>query len=254
MTNRVNGGGFQGTFLDKTMEFYTIATIVPLFNTNVDELPQDLYLNTAVTGTWSNVTVVDGTGNAQVYTTQQAYMDAWVKQTNLNIFINAFAGRTNPVAISVSNVQITGTQTASNTTVFGTSGVLFSFNNLTVATQNFGVSYNSIGVAGYPSQINILRFATEKASTWLVDTVTADSNANGFQLLGVNGLANNVTVYDTSVNVLQNSTFVTTITTGGAVVNISSSPFTPIYTLQTNQIVTSGALTNTIAQRKTSFL
>jgi hypothetical protein len=234
MTDRVNGGTVVGDFLTGHMNFYTIATIVPVAQTNVTTPVQDLYTTGVYTGTWSNVTVVDGNGVSQSYISQSTYLDAYYKQRNFDTFSKTFAGRANPVAISVTNVTVTG----SNTTITAFNSTLFSFSNISALTNQFGSTTTA-------TNVNLIRYATERDSTWLVDySGTADSNSYGYQLLGTNGLQG-VQIFDTvSTQVLPNDVS-TTVTT---------SPFGN-YTQYTSNIdATSTTIWNTIAQRKTTLL
>ena len=230
MTDRVNGQTGVGEFLTGNMDFYTIATIAPVAQTNVDALPADIYGNSTQ---WPNVTVVDGTGVSVTYYTQNDYMDAYVKQQNLSTIVNKFAMRANPVAINIVNVAVA----SSNVAVTAINSSLFNFSNLAVATATFGTST-------YAKQVNLIRIATEKTSTWLVDTVTTDDNINGYQLLGSTGL-DGVTVYDTQ----------TTVGWTGRATLPSVTTQYGTYTLYTNALETNtGSTYNVIAQRQKNML
>lgn len=230
MTDRVNGQTSVGEFLTGNMDFYTIATIAPVAQTNVDALPVDVY---GTSTTWPQPTVVDGAGVAQTYATQADYMDAWVKQQNLNTIVNTFAMRANPVAVSVACVTVA----SSNVAVSAINSALFNFSNLNALTATFGTTT-------YAKQVNVIRIATEKTSTWLVDTTTKDDNTTGYQLLGGTGL-DGVTVYDTQATVgwTGRTALPSVTTTYGS------------YTLYTNALETgTGTTYNVIAQRQKTML
>jgi hypothetical protein len=236
MTDRVNGRTGVGEFLTGNMDFFTVATIVPVAQTNVTTPPQDLYNNNG-SSTWQSVTIVDGAGTSQTYATQSTYIDAYVKQQNLDTLVKSFAGRANPVAVNVVNVTVT----SSNATVTAINSGLFSFSNLNVATTKFGT-------ATYATQVNFIRIATEKTSAWLVDTATADGNATGYQLLGTNGLEG-VTVYDLQDSGSGGKFSNNNVLSGSTAQAATSSPYGS-YTLYTNTVETStGTSYNTLAQR-----
>jgi hypothetical protein len=159
MTDKVHGGVRGGEFLTGKMDFFTIDTLVSLDQTNVDTPSADLYQISA--SVWTPVTVVDGHGTANTYSTKSDYDNAYAMQQNLNKVLAAFAIRANPVMVSVSvrNYDVTG--------VFG---------------SNFTGSQEV-------AQINI---ATEKSGLWFVDV--AETNEAGYGLdVALNGVADMVT-------------------------------------------------------------
>jgi hypothetical protein len=162
MTDKVNGNIQAGEFLTGNMDFFSIATIVPMAQTNVDTPVADLYTQQGYT-TWQPVTVVDGSGTAVTYSTQASYEDALKKQNNLNMLLQIFALNINPVAISLSTVTAANPST---TTAFA--GYL---NGTT-----FGDNYTS------STTVTIVKVATEKTGYWNVSTA-AESNTLGYQLL-----------------------------------------------------------------------
>jgi hypothetical protein len=206
MTDKVNGGAGVGDFLTGQLDYYTIATIVPVLQTNVDTPIQDLpgYQTLATTGQWSNVTVVNGLGTAVTYTTQASYLDALAQQTNLTNLIQTFSERANPVAINVSNIAAgTGNVTSADSTILSALG---QFVNISAFTTNFGSATTA-------TNINIIGVITERTGLWDVNVNgVPDSNATGYQLLGLNGLQGTV-AFDVTNNVLQGDT-ITTVTDG----------------------------------------
>lgn len=162
MTDKVNGGVQAGEFLTGNMDFFTIATLVPMAQTNVTTPVADLYTQQGYT-TWQNVTVVNGAGTAVTYSTQASYEDALYKQNNLDMLLQIFGLNINPVAISVS------TTTAANpSTTSAFSGYLNG--------STFGDDYTT------SMTVTIVKLATEKTGYWNVSTA-AESNALGYQLL-----------------------------------------------------------------------
>jgi hypothetical protein len=212
MTDRVNSVGKQGDFLTGQMDFFTIATIVPVAQTNVSTPVQDLpgYQTLASTGVWSNVSVIDGNGVTQVYSSENTYLDAFYKQTNLNQLVKTFELRATPVAVTVANITVGAGNAATTTAV--TDVFYGSFSNISAVTTHFGSAQT------LASQVNFVQLISEKTGLWNVDTVTVDSNANGYQLLGLNGLQG-VVAYDTvSAQVLAGTTATPVTTTSGSVV------------------------------------
>ncbi len=177
MTDKVNGGVQAGEFLTGNMDFFAIATLVPMAQTNVTTPVADLYTQQGYT-TWQNVTVINGAGTAVTYTSEADYTDALAKQANLNLLLQVFAQRVNPVAISVT------AQTVSNPST--TSAFAGYSNGVT-----FGDDYSS------SMTVTVIKIATEKHGQWNV-SAAAESNENGYQLLdALNGLA--VTDLDTPI-------------------------------------------------------
>lgn len=162
MTDKVNGGVGAGEFLTGNMDFFSIATLVPMSQTNVETPVADLYTQQGYT-TWQDVTVINGAGTAVTYTSQSDYEDALYQQANLNMLLQIFALNVNPVAISISSQTVANPHT---TTLF--SGYL----NGTV----FGTDYTS------SMTVTTVKVATEKTGYWNVSTA-AESNTLGYQLL-----------------------------------------------------------------------
>lgn len=160
MTDKVHGGVAAGEFLTGNMDFFTIATLVPMAQTNVETPVRDLYMQIGYT-TWQDVTVVDGTGTPVTYTSEADYTAALELQANYNLLLQIFAQRANPVAISLTT--ITG-QTPSTTSLFT------GFQN----AATFGSSYSS------PQDIYVVKIATEKTILWNV-AAGAETNEVGYQ-------------------------------------------------------------------------
>jgi hypothetical protein len=215
MTDRVNGSTFAGEFLTGNMDFFTLLTIVPVAQTNVDTPVVDLpgYQTYASTGVWTTVSVTDSTGVTTSYATLNAYLDAFYKQTNLDNLIRTFSIRANPVAISVNSItgNIPGTATAINantTTLWAFYGL---YNNIATPTQVFGSAYGE-GKTFYSVHV-----ATEKTLLWTAgtnsnfstSTAADNTNAQGYNILASNSLyqgLNGLTAYDTqSAQVLNGS-------------------------------------------------
>lgn len=185
MTDKVNGGVQAGEFLTGDMNFFSIATLVPVAQTNVTTPVADLYTQQGYS-TWQPVVVVDGSGTAVTYSTQATYTDALAKQNNLNLFLQIFATRANPVAISLST--LTAANPSTTTSFAGFSNAV-----------NFGGNYTS------SATVTTIKIATEKFGLWNV-SATAESNANGYQLLtALEGL----TVTDLATPVLTGTVIVT---------------------------------------------
>ena len=208
--NRVNGGVLGGNFLTGSMDFFTIATVVPCFQTNVDT-PINLLYTQQGYSTWQPVTVVDGTGTAQTYNTAALYQDAYTKQVNLNLLQQLFSQNINPIAISVNYA------TSSNP-----SAIALTATQLNAATNysyssNFGSDYGSSQTVYY------VKFITEKTGYWYVSGSTVnsaswDSNSTGYQFLDAlnDATTAGVTVYDLQTPVLSGTT------TSGTISSLSS--------------------------------
>jgi hypothetical protein len=197
------------------MDFFTLLTIVPVAQTNVDTPVVDLpgYQTYASTGVWTTVSVTDSTGVTTSYATLNAYLDAFYKQTNLDNLIRTFSIRANPVAISVNSItgNIPGTVTAINantTTLWAFYGL---YNNIATPTQVFGSQYTT-GKTFYSVHV-----ATEKTLLWTAgtnsnfstSTAADNTNAQGYNILASNSLyqgLDGLTAYDTqSAQVLSGS-------------------------------------------------
>jgi len=195
MTDKVNGAVNAGEFLTGNMDFFTVATTVPVGVTNVttpvvDLLGYQTYVNT---GVWTTVNVIDGTGASQAYASLSTYLDAFYKQQNLNNLIAIFGGRANPVAISVNTLttNIPGTSTAytGNGTVWGLYNL---YNNIATPTQVFGSAYNSLS----GKTVYTVHLATEHNLLWTANanvnylggSAVDETNQNGYTLLSNNKL------------------------------------------------------------------
>jgi hypothetical protein len=193
VNDKVNGNSKAGEFLTGNMDFFSVATLVPMAQTNVTTPVALLYTQQGYS-TWQSVTVVDGAGTAQTYSNQSDYQDALNLQANLDLLIRLFAQRANPVAISVSSVSDSDPATTSYAGF--------------AASTHFGSHYTST------MTVTTVKFATEKTSLWLA-TAAADSatpNADGYQLLAaLDGIA----IADLDSPVLA----------GGAVFNTSNSTY-----------------------------
>jgi hypothetical protein len=190
VNDKVNGNVKAGEFLTGNMDFFTVATIVPVVNasgwaTNVDTPVALLYTQQGYS-TWQPVTVVDQGGNAVTYSSQADYVDAYNIQQNFNTLIQVFSLRANPVAISTTVVSVTNPHTTSLFAGF--------LNNSGV----FGSGYTT-----NPTNIYVVKLATEHTGLWNVSSAS-DSNDNGYQLL--NGLQG-VPVHDLASSVLNTAVF-----------------------------------------------
>ena len=158
--DKVNGGVHAGEFLTGKMDFYTVKTVVPMAQTNVTTPVAYLYTQQGYT-TWQPVTVIDGSGSPVTYSTQASYENALKKQNNLNLLIQLFATRANPVAISVSS-------TSENPNSSTYAGYL--------NARNLGSDFNGTYT------VTTVKLATEKTLLWNVSTA-AESNELGYQFL-----------------------------------------------------------------------
>ena len=230
--NRVNGGALGGNFLTGSMDFFTIATLVPCFQTNVDT-PINLLYTQQGYSTWQPVTVVDGTGTAQTYNSAGAYQDAYVKQTNLNILQQLFAQNVNPVAISCNYATSSNPNAINLTATQLNASTNYSYSN------DFGSDYTSSQTVYY------IKFITERTGYWYVSGSTVDrpnwdSNTTGYQFLDALNSATSagVTVFDLQSEVLNGSTTASTLTSlSGQTVNVNTNYFE----------VAPGASLNTVA-------
>jgi hypothetical protein len=185
MTEKVNGAVQAGEFLTGNMDFFSIATLVPMAQTNVTTPVDSLYTQQGYS-TWQPVVVVDGSGTAVTYSTQSAYEDALKKQSNLNLLLQTFAQRVNPVAVSISAQTVSDPAAAT------------AFAGYLNATT-FGSAYSS------SATVTTVKLATEKTGQWNVSSAS-ESNDNGYQLLAaLQGLA----VDDVAANVLTTNVFET---------------------------------------------
>lgn len=198
MTDQVNGNAKAGEFLTGDMDFFSVATIVPVAQTNVRTPVVDLpgYQTFATLGTWTNVTVVNGAGSAVTYSTLNSYLDAFYKQANMDILLRSFAQRGNPVVVSVKVLpsSINGATINANTSVyFGQAG--YANVDATNGGDNFGTDYTT------GKTITIVGISTEKTGLWTAGA--ANTNASGYALLSA---LNGAECFDTqSAQVLSGS-------------------------------------------------
>jgi hypothetical protein len=226
--SRVNGGVLGGNFLTGSMDFFTVATLVPCFQTNVDT-PINLLYTQQGYSTWQPVTVVDGTGTAQTYSTAAQYQDAYTKQANLNLLTSLFGQNVNPVAISVNYAS----QNVSSL-------------SLTATQLNTTTNYSYSATFGYSGTQTVyyVKFITEKTGYWYVngstvDSASWDSNTSGYQFLDALNAATmaGVNVYDLQSPVLTGST------TSGTVTSLSKQTVN----INVNSFEVSGGSINTVA-------
>ncbi len=180
----VNGGTKGGDFFAGKTDFFTIATIIPMAQTNVTTPVSLLYTQQGYS-TWQSVSVTDGAGTVQTYASQSAYQDALVKQQNLDLLVRLFATRVSPIAMSVT----VGSST--NPAAIGLTGYSYS--------TNFGSGYTT-----NPTPVTYVKFMTDKTGMWLVSgsAAGADTNAVGYQLLDT---LQGVVVQDLATPVLNSS-------------------------------------------------
>ena len=185
MTDRVNGNAKAGEFITGNISYYSVATIVPVAQTNVTTPVADLYVPASG---WVSITITDGSGTAQTYASQSAYQDAFNKQANLNTLAQVFGLRASLVALSVTSATVANPSAATYT-------------GYSYATA-FGSAYNS------SATVYTVKFATDRLNPWLVQAVTSTDNTNaaGFQLLDA---LQGVAVVDLASTVLQTSVFET---------------------------------------------
>ena len=192
MTDKVNGNYKAGSFLSGQPQWFSFATLAPVGQTNVDTPVVDLpgYQVYATLGTWTNVTVTNGAGVPTTYSSLNTYLNAFYQQQNYNILVNTFAGRGNPVQVSISTLPATingGAINPNSSTYFANAGF---YNNIAGSvTSVFGSSYNA--TATYP--VYIINVSTEKNNIWEAygynnyNTGTADNTNNqGYLILGNN--------------------------------------------------------------------
>ena len=188
MTDKVNGGVYAGEFLTGNMDFFSFATLVPVGQTNVDTPVEDLgtYQSYVTLGVWTPVTVTDAFGNANTYSTLNAYLDAFYQQVNLNNLITTFSSRANPVAVSVKTfpTSVNGAAVNPSTSViFSQMGYLNAAN-----TAVFGSGYTT-------GTVYIVNLATEKTLLWTAGNTNGNVSgvpANNTNQNGYNILANNL--------------------------------------------------------------
>jgi hypothetical protein len=188
MTDRVNGAVHAGEFLTGNMDFFSFATTVPVGQTNVDTPVRDLpnYQTYQTLGTWTPVTVTNAFGGSTTYSTLNTYLDAFYQQQNLNILMQVFATRANPVAVNVKTFPTS----VNGATINPNLSVIFSqmgYQNA-VGTSLFGNSYTT----GTP--VYIVNMATERTLLWDAGNVNGNFTgipANNTNQTGYNILSNN---------------------------------------------------------------
>lgn len=194
MTDKVNGNYRIGSFLSGQPTWWAFATYVPVYQTNVDTPVVDLpgYQVYATLGTWQNVTVTDVTGTAVTYSSLNTYLNAFYQQQNMNILINTFAGRGNPVQVGASVLpgSINGGNINGHTSVyFDEAGYT---NNNDPATAIFGSNgaYNATG-----KTITIVTISTERNNEWELNGYNNyggndpdNTNSLGYNILASNAL------------------------------------------------------------------
>lgn len=196
----VNAGVRAGEFLTSDLDFFTFVTTVPLFQTNV-RTPLSVALKAR---NWSSlsasrtITVVDGAGNSNTYTSDADYTDALAKQSNLDLFLQVWATRANPVVV---NVYSQSAADMDNVTFTG-------YSNATT----FGTDMNKAGT------IYTIKLMSEKSGAWFVgsqgnfSTTADDTNTYGYQFLAaINGIA----ITELATPVTDDSIFNTTNTGNG---------------------------------------
>ena len=175
-----NGGARGGEFLVGNLNFFNIVTVVPCYPTSV-KTPLDTALKarnwTSLSGS-RTITVVDGNGGSTTYSSNTTYTDAYNTQKNLDTLLSVFATRANPVVVSVSSAAIAD---GNGATVLASG----------VNAVDFGSTYNGAQTGYY---INLV---TERNPAWVVDSSTAESNVNGYQLLAA--LAGTPTLATTAI-------------------------------------------------------
>jgi hypothetical protein len=199
MTDQVNGNARAGSFLSGQPQWWSIATLAPVAQTNVDTPVVDLpgYQTYATLGTWTNVTVTNGAGTAVTYSSLNTYLNAFYQQQNYNLIVNTFAGRGNPVQVGISTLpsSINGAAINPYTSAYFAQAGYYSL----TGNQVFGSSWNNTGYT-----VTVVTVSTEKNNVWEnygannYNTGTADNtNNNGYLILasnqlygGLNGLAN----------------------------------------------------------------
>lgn len=187
----VNGGARGGEFLTGNLDFFTLVTLVPVFQTNVtvplfaDPLDDASGPGPALKArNWTSlsasrtITVVDGTGTSVTYSSNAAYLDAYKKQYNLNTLIKVFANRVNPVVVNVYS------QAGTNVDGYTFAG----FSNATA----FGGDY-----AGDDIPVYTVKLVSEKSGQWFIGSQgnftgepADNTNTNGYLFLSeLNGVA-----------------------------------------------------------------
>lgn len=172
MTDAVNYGSRAGSFLGGKPNWISIATLVPVEQTNVTTPVRDLpgYNTYATLGIWTNVVVKDGMGDVQTYSDIHSYRQAYFRQQNLNWLVRKVGERTNVTQVSVKEqpASVNGVAINAHTSpFFGENGYT---NN--AGAQVFGSNYNATGYTVY-----LVDMAVEHTHAW---------DAQGFANYGSN--------------------------------------------------------------------
>ena len=148
---QVNGNTRPGEFLTGALNFFQIATVIRAYPTNVKApLAQVLAAtNLATLADGSGFTVYDAYGAAVTYTTDAEYTDALNKQANLDLIVQTFATRANPVMV---NAYYAAVADGNGATVLANG----------INAVDFGSTYNG------SQPVYWINFATEKSPAWFV--------------------------------------------------------------------------------------
>lgn len=195
MTDQVNGNYQAGSFLSGQPQWWAFATVAPVSQTNVDTPVVDLpgYQTYATLGTWTNVTVTNGAGTAITYSSLNTYLNAFYAKQNMNLIVNTFAARGNPVQVGASyfsSKSINGSTVVGNSAYWSDAGYT---NNISVPTAIFGSNYAA------STNFTIVTISTEKNNEWelngyynygtgAVATTPDNTNVNGYNILSSNTL------------------------------------------------------------------
>ena len=195
MTDQVNGNYQAGSFLSGQPQWWAFATVAPVSQTNVDTPVVDLpgYQTYATLGTWTNVTVTNGAGTAITYSSLNTYLNAFYAQQNMNLIVNTFAARGNPVQVGASyfsSKSINGAAVVGNSAYWSDAGYT---NNIATPTAIFGSNYAATAI------FTIVTISTEKNNEWelngyynygtgAVATTPDNTNQNGYNILSSNTL------------------------------------------------------------------
>jgi hypothetical protein len=191
MTDSVNRASKAGSFLTGKPNWVSIATTVPVAQTNVTTPVRDLpgYQTWATLGIWTTVTVIDGDGMSQDYTNVGDYRVAYFDQLNLNTLISTVGSRSNVTQVSVKQLpaSINGTAINPRSSVFFADAGYHDMAGNTV----FGSDFNSTS-----RQVYIVDVALEHDHVWGAynfsnygTSTPMETNDDGYQLgVAINGL------------------------------------------------------------------
>lgn len=145
MTIKIHGVVNSGEFLTGNIDFFTITTIVPCDNTNVSiplaRLKSDLRIGA------NNISTVGGFNVAGInYANDNAYIDGFNKQNNLDFLLQMVDTRVAPIMINVVDLGVfadvdTAIPTNSTETSFGST---YSGNAGTIYSIKFAVEHESV--------------------------------------------------------------------------------------------------------------